>query len=305
MDVSIILTNYRTSALAKDAIESIVEKSSGFSYEIIIVDNTNDTDEFTRLKKLEKLGVKVINANSDLGFGKANNLGVENAIGDYVFLINTDTLLVNNAIFELFDFIRNRSDVGVVGANLYSIDMSPTHSYVKEEKNIKNELKDNSYLAAIKRRISKQRNDFNYSEEPTEVFGYVCGASLMMRRADFALLGGFDKDIYMYAEEALLCYRVIHELNLRIYNVPSAKIIHLEGGSFKTRSVSNAQNYIDGTYIYYTKAFNQDEANEMIKAFANMYKRKMILCKLLDRKKVETYNNLVKACAYKANNKQN
>ncbi len=302
MDVSIILTNYKTSHLAKDAINSIIGLSSGFSYEIIIVDNTNDPDEFSRLKEMESLGVKAISSNGDLGFGKANNLGVENASGDYVFLINTDTLLINNAIFELFCFLKDRKNVGVVGANLYSKDLSPTHSFVKEEKNIDNELKDNSIIAAVRRKLSHKRDDFNYSNDPIEVFGYITGAALMMRRDEFVKLGGFEKEIYMYAEEALLCYRVIHELGLKLYNVPSAKIIHLEGGSFKARSESNARNYIDGTYLYYKKAFGNQVANEMAEKFCRMYRRKLFRSKLLDKTKVETYQNLVKACQTKVGN---
>lgn len=299
MDVSIILTNYKTSHLAKAAIESIIEKSTGFSYEIIIVDNTNDSEEFARLKALENLGVKAINSNGNLGFGKANNLGVQHASGDYVFLINTDTLLINNAIYELFSFIKERKDVGAVGPNLYCKDLTPTHSFIMKEKNIANELKDNSPTAALIRKLQNKRNDFNYTNIPVEVFGYICGASLMMRRSEFLLLGGFEKEIYMYAEEALLCYRIIHELKMKLYNVPSGKIIHLEGASFKERSESNAKCFIDGTYVYYKKAFGEQVANEMIEQFEMMYKRKRNYCKIVYKSKVETYENLLKACTQK------
>lgn len=300
MDVSVIITNYKTSHLAKDAIKTIIEKSVGFSYEIVIVDNSEDEKEFKQLMMLEDDNIHVIKSDKDLGFGKANNLGVEHACGEYVCLLNTDILLINNAIFEMLEFIRSNENVGIVGANLYGQDMQPTHSFMRQEKNLKNELKDNSIFSSFKRKfLTRKRDDFNYSPLPVRIYGYITGAALMMRRDDFLDLNGFDKDIYLYAEEALLCFRLVKEKKKEMFNVPSAKIIHLEGGSFKARSIQNASEYINGTYIYYLKAYDEQEAISMLKSFEKIYRQKAIVMTLLNKQKANTFKNLSIACKKK------
>ena len=296
MDVSIIFTNNKTYDLIVNAIKSIKEKTQGLAYEIIVVDNSNDYREIERLNHLRSYGVSVINPQKDLGFGKGNNLGAEKANGKYVLFLNTDTLLINNAVYEMFTYINNNPEVGIVGANLYNSDLTPGHSFIKDEKNIRNELKYNSIYSSLKRFAKRKRDDFNYLSSPLKINGYVCGAALMMSRSNFLAIGGFDQDIYMYAEESLLCYKMVHDLGLSIYNVPTAKIIHFGGGSFKARSLENASDYIDGTYVYYLKAYGEKTANIMLKAFAKMYMRKSILFCFMDRKKCITYHNLSLAC---------
>ncbi len=254
------MVNYKTSELIKNAIDSIKEKSRGFSYEIIIVDNSQDCEELRRLRTLENSDVHVIDAKENLGFGRANNLGSIIAKGEYLYFLNGDTLLVNNAIYELKTFLDFHREVGVVGSNLYTKNGEPNHSFCPFEKNLKGEKKMDSILVAVKKKLTGKRIDFNYSNHPIETSGYVCGASLMIRKDVFDTLGGFDKDIFMYAEETLLCYRVIHECNLKIYNIPSSKIIHFEGGSFKGITYKHAQVFAEGNYHYFSKVYGKEKA---------------------------------------------
>lgn len=259
VDVSIIYVNYFTFDLLRDSIVSVKEKSDGFTYEIIIVDNSVNDEEFAKLKEFEKEGAIVIQAPENLGFGKANNLGASKASGRYLYFLNGDTLLMNNAIFEMSRYLDEHPECGIVGSNLYSKEGSPNHSFYANEKSIRSEKNQDSALATAKKVLLKKRKDFNYGNEPRQINGYVCGASLMMRRDLFNRLGGFDKDIFMYAEEALLCYRAIHECGIKIYNIPSAQIIHLEGASFKSITWQKAKTMLDGSCIYYLKAFGKEE----------------------------------------------
>ena len=102
MDVSIILVSYNTILLTASAIDSIIEKTQGITYEIILVDNNSvdGTVEYLDGKFNENL--IIVKSTKNLGFGKANNLGIEIANGKYVFLLNTDTILINNAIKVLW-----------------------------------------------------------------------------------------------------------------------------------------------------------------------------------------------------------
>ena len=301
IDVSIIFVNYKTAYLVKDVIASIKEKSQGFSYELIVVDNSQDETEYQKL--LENKEATIIDAKGNLGFGKANNLGAKAAKGKYLYFLNTDTLLMNNAIYELKKFLDEHNDVSIVGSNLYSKEGKPNHSFVPFEKNIRNEKKLNSIRVMLKKRVLHRRIDFNFISSPLEIKGYVCGASLMMRKEDFDKLGGFDKDIFMYAEESLLCYRTINELNKKIYNVPSSQIIHFEGGSFKKKvSYNHVKTMMDGNVIYYQKAFGNNAAIQYLKDMVKSSNRKKRLATILrNKEKKESFSFYIKVCNEKLN----
>lgn len=294
IDVSIIFVNYKTAKLVEDVIESIALKSSGFSYEIIIVDNSNDEEEWEKISKLENSYIKIIDAKSNLGFGKANNLGSTIAKGKYLFFLNTDTLLLNNAIYELKIFLDVHSDVGIVGSNLFTADNKPNHSYILKVKDLKNEHMNLSFFQGVISKLKRKRDDFNYTDKPLEIYGYVCGAALMIRKDAFEYLNGFDKDIFMYAEEALLCYQLIQKLNLKIFNIPSSKIIHFEGGSQNDfPSKKKIEMRINGNYIYFLKAFGEKKAMRFLKInYIASSKMKFFYSVFYNKEKKNYYGNL-------------
>lgn len=143
-EVSIIIVNYKTSSLVKKCVKSIIDKSNGFSYEIIIVDNSCDRAETMGLNEIKKMyrdcDISVLNADGNIGFGRANNLGSRYSQTRYLFFLNSDTILVNNAIFESLKYIKKNEKVGIVGSNLYKADMSPSHSFAKDARTIKNPI---------------------------------------------------------------------------------------------------------------------------------------------------------------------
>lgn len=274
VDVSVVFVNYFTCDLTCQAIASVRERSRGFTYEIIVVDNSCDGAEFARLtERLQGLAT-VIDAKGNLGFGRANNLAATKAKGKYLFFLNTDTLLLNNAIFELYAFLEQNPRAGVAGGNLYNAEAVPNHSFEKDEKNLANERKQGSLLTAFSHHFIRRR-DFNYSDRPMKIDGYVCGADLLIRSDVFRTLHGFDDDIFMYAEEALLCRRVIFEAGYEIYSVPSAGIIHLEGKSFKGVSERKIRAKADGNFIYYEKSFGHDAAMEYLDIHVDVFQKKM------------------------------
>lgn len=300
--VSIIFVNYKTPKMTSDAINSVKEKTKNTTYEIIVVDNSCDKDEFNQLVcTINDNNIKIIDANNNLGFGKANNLGSQHALGEYLFFLNTDTLLINDAISILSKYLDEHTNVGVVGPNLYTKDLKPNHSFLSKEKNISNDSKNEKLLTYLFRVLFKNKKDFNYSLKAKIVFD-VCGAALMIRKDVFSKLNGFDKDIFMYAEETLLNYRVKNELNYDIVNVPTAKIIHFDGGSFNKLSNQRARFIVDGNFIYYTKAFGLNTAIKYLNVLKRLYKRKIILFKIIDKKeKIKQYTILLDEIVNKLN----
>ena len=191
-------------------------------------------------------------------------------------------MLINNAIFELKNYLDNNPNTAVVGSNLFSRNNKHISSYRYLEKNLKNEIKNNSLFNRIKVKIFKRRIDFNYSNKPLKIYGYVSGASFMIRKNIFDLIGGFDKDIFMYVEESLLCYKVINDLKYNIYNIPSSKIIHFEGKSMKNSFIYYNM-FLDGNYIYYKKLFGEKVTFKFIKREYKIANKKSKLYKLINK----------------------
>ena len=149
MDVSVIIVNYHSAQMVIDCIRSIFEKNVKASYEIIVVDNASGDGSVELLREAFGSRIKVIASDVNLGFGKANNLGAQHAEGDYLFLLNPDTLLVNDAISVLVDYLKENPDVGVAGGNLYAPDMTPTPSLCRRFDDLGSERRNASWLRLI------------------------------------------------------------------------------------------------------------------------------------------------------------
>ena len=255
MDVSIIIINYKTLNLIIDCIQSIIKCVENISYEIIVVDNASN-DNFESVLK-EKFGNKIIclPLSSNLGFGLANNEGFKIAKGRNIFCLNPDTILLNNAVKILSDYLDQNPDVAICGGNLYDENLKPSHSFRRILPSIFWEL--NSLFSASLEKIKFSKNIFfNYENIPIPV-GYITGADLMIKKNVFKDIKGFSSDFFMFYEETDLCYRV-KKNNFKIMSVPDSKIQHLEGKSFGDNGISeNRISFMEkGRLTYYRKNFS-------------------------------------------------
>lgn len=234
MDVSVVIVNYNTCNLTLQCIESIYEKTHDIDFEIIVVDNASADNTVSSIKE-KYPQVILVESETNLGFGRANNLGVKSAIGEYIFFLNSDTLLLNNAIKILFDFILADSTIGICGGNLYNAEMKPVQSYMRYFPSLFSELNE---LASgfLSKMIYGKQETFNTLSKPISV-AYITGADLMISQRLFKDFGGFSSDFFMYYEETELSYR-IKKAGYLIKCTSDAKIIHLVG-----KSTSVKENY--------------------------------------------------------------
>jgi GT2 family glycosyltransferase len=231
MDVSIIIVSYNVRALLKQCLESVFEKTRDVDFEVIVVDNMSH-DGSQQMMREAFPDVTLIESENK-GFGYANNAGAQHAKGKYLFLLNPDTILQNNAVKILFDFIDSHPKVGICGGNLWDENKKPARSYDVFLPSVAWELNLFSAMRIGKLRYGKN-TQFNHTAIPRKV-AYITGADLMIRADVFRHLKGFDTDFFLYFEETELSFRV-KKAGYEIYNVPQAEIIHLEG-----KSLSNTQ----------------------------------------------------------------
>jgi GT2 family glycosyltransferase len=226
MDVSIIIVNYNTHALLQQCLTSVFDETNGVDFEVIVVDNASD-DGLPPVPKEAFPRVRFIESKENIGFGRANNLGAQQATGRYLFLLNPDTILLNNAVKILADFMDAHPDAGICGGNLYDANRQPAASYKMWLPSLRGEL---CVALKMEDRIYGKSAEFNHTCHPKKV-GYITGADLMISADLFRRLNGFDPDFFMYYEETELTFRV-KKRGYAVYSVPQAGLIHLEGQSF-------------------------------------------------------------------------
>ena len=236
MEVSIIIVNYNTQKLTCACIDSVIAKITGIDYEIILVDNASTDGSQEHFCRDER--IKFIEAGMKLGFGKAKNLGVNQAKGDYVFFLNSDTLLLNNAIYEMWHYCEEHKEdnIGGLGCILCDGNNQRCHSYAKL--NTWKDIVKSYFLAPYNKTKAKEIMAMDAEDESKDAFevGYVTGADLFVPRRVLEECGCFDPDFFMYSEEAEMQWR-FQKHGYRNMIIKSPKIMHLEGMS-QTKSKS-------------------------------------------------------------------
>lgn len=238
LDVSIILVSYNTKDLTRACIKSVIEKTEGLSYDIWVVDN-NSSDNSCEMIKQEFPHVHLIENKENKGFGAANNQAIKQAESKYVFLLNTDTLLLNNSIKILFDYMEENPNLGACGGNLYDAEGNHVHAYGHYKTFMSKMVKTFKlgYFFPKEKAINEDKGQ-NEQDEFKEV-DIIVGANLFMRKSVLDEIGIFDEDFFLYDEETELQFR-IKKAGYNISLNPNSKIAHLEGKSTKNRAISRA-----------------------------------------------------------------
>ena len=205
--------------MTSECIDSVIEHTSGVTYEIILVDNASTDGSKEFFEKDNR--VKYIYSEKNGGFGYGNNLGMKVAKGKYFFLLNSDTLLVNNAVKEFYDYAESKDKKAVYGCYLQHIDGSYCNSFFFFPAFT---IKD-----FIKRKIHGQNFTPDYSEKQVEA---ISGADMFFHREIYERTKGFDENIFLYGEEGEWQYRMLKK-GYSCFLIPQPKIIHLEGKSMK------------------------------------------------------------------------
>lgn len=262
IQVSIIIVNYNTKILLLNCLHSILEQTKSIDYEIIVSDN-GSTDGSIEMLRSNFPNVILIENNENIGFGCANNRGLAIARGEYIFYLNSDTILLNNAVKIFYDFfeLHKNENIGALGANLLDENQNIIHSFGKfpSFKGLTGiVLRDILSQSAkfILHILNKDREHFRISKKNDTYYvgevGYITGADLFVKNDDFAK---FDEKFILYYEETDLQKKLEKNLLKRIL-IEGPQIIHLEGGSNsscgkKFISFGNLTAYI--SMVYYCK----------------------------------------------------
>lgn len=237
LDVSIIIVNYNTKDLTRNCLKSVFEQTKNISFEVIVSDNGSNDGSIEMIKS-EFPQVVLIENNANLGFGAANNRGLNMAKGKYIFYLNSDTVLLNNAAKIFFDYWENspeKEKIGALGCVLQDENGNLIHSggeFPKCKSICKERFSELVHSCAkyllLKLHLEKlyqfSRKEIKSERVIPGEVDYVTGADLFMLNDRFA---EFDERFVLYYEETDLQRNLRNQTGKKSFLIDEPKIIHL------------------------------------------------------------------------------
>lgn len=255
LELSIIIVSFNTAGLLRKCLNKAykslsfgkIEKES----EVIVVDNASTDGSIGMIEKNFPKVVLIKNS-QNLGFAKANNLGIKKSSGKYILLLNSDTEVKTDALLQLLDAIKADDNIGVVGGKL----LNPDGSIQPSAGFFPNLIKvfywmffidDIPLLTKVLKPFHTEDKSFY---EKTQQVDWVTGAFFVVSRKATQSAGLLDENIFMYGEEMEWCY-CIKKAGYKVIYTPEAKIVHLKGASTKDKEGGILEEF--GGVIYFYK----------------------------------------------------
>ena len=254
MKLSVIIVNYNVKFYLEQCLLSVFKATKNIATEVFVVDNHSRdgsvdylTDRFP--------SVNIISSNHNLGFARANNIAIRQCSGDYVLLLNPDTIVGENALDEVVAFMDAHPKAGGVGVCMLKVDGTPA---MESRRGFPTPLTAFYKMSGLCARFPKSRRFGHYymgylpwsSAERIEV---ISGAFCMVRHEALDKIGLLDEDFFMYGEDIDLSYRLLKG-GYENWYVP-ARILHYKGESTHKSSFAYVHVFYDAMFIFFRKHY--------------------------------------------------
>lgn len=256
VDLSVIIVNYNVKAFLKNSIISIKKATQNLNCEIIVVDNASEDDSVEFLQK-NFSDVILIASDKNLGFSKANNIGLRIAKGKYICLMNPDAIAQEDTFYVMIDFFEKHPEAGLAACKVLNSDGSfqlacrrsfptPWVAFTK--------------IFGLSQLFPKSKLFAKYNltyldENQTYEVDAITGAFMFMPRTTYEKIGELDERFFMYGEDLDYCYRVKLS-GLKVYYVHSTQIIHFKGESTKRSSIDEIKVFYNAMHLFVEKHFS-------------------------------------------------
>ena len=268
--LSIIIVNYNVQYFLEQCLLSVIEASKNIQTEIIVVDN-NSTDGSCSMI-LEKFPqVTLIRNSENLGFSKSNNQGVERANGEYILILNPDTVLGENIFEKILIYSESKEDFGALGVRF----IDGTGNFLPEcKRNFPSVRIAFRKLLGFANRYYANHID-EYENKEVDI---LSGAFMLLKRDVYLKNGGFDEDYFMYGEDVDLSY-TLSSRGYSNYYFGEATIIHYKGES-TIKDKPYLKNFYGAMQIFYKKHF---KINNLVHFSLNVLFKLVMIYKLLKK----------------------
>ncbi|WP_225035496.1 glycosyltransferase family 2 protein [Winogradskyella sp. SM1960] len=248
MKLSVIILNYNVRYFLELCLKSVEAAIANIDAEIIVIDNNSPDDSCDMVKQLFP-AVKLIENKENLGFSKGNNIGVAKAKGDYLCILNPDTVVAEDTFTKLIKFTDSKDNLGIVGCQL----IDGKGKFLPESKrNIP------TPKVSLKK-VLGSTNDYyanHLSSEDTGKVDVLVGAFMWLKKEVYEAVGGFDEDYFMYGEDIDLSYKIVKAGYDNFY-FGNTTVIHYKGES-TLKDSKYAKRFYGAMQIFYKKHFKQN-----------------------------------------------
>ena len=248
MKLSVIILNYNVRYFLELCLKSVQDATKNLDAEIIVVDNQSEDESCEMVKDLFP-DVILIENDNNYGFSKGNNIGVKKAKGEYVCILNPDTVVPEDIFENLLAFSEDKKDLGIVGCKL----VNGRGKFLPESK------RNIPYVnVALKKFLGNTEQYYvvNPDENGVGKVDVLVGAFMFLKRETYWAIGGFDEDYFMYGEDIDLSYKAVTS-GYQNYYVGTSSIIHFKGES-TLRDKLYAKRFYGAMQIFYKKHFKKN-----------------------------------------------
>lgn len=270
MVISIVIVNYNSAGLLHQCLRSICDHTDLGAAEIIVVDNAS-YDESREIVRRDFPHVRLVESAKNVGFGCGNNVGAAVAKGEFLLFVNTDTFLIEDSCAPLAEYLTKHPEVGAVGPKLVYSDRGFQLSAGRLP-SIATEAGDKVAYFLVRRLQSLFAPLIERRFTHVRPVGWLTGACLMVRRALFRELRGFDEGMFMYFEDKDLCKR-IWDQGYTVVFFPHTSVVHLLAGSSRSVDAGRVNAiYRRSQTHYYQKHFGTLQ-NVMLRLYLTLAKK--------------------------------
>lgn len=253
-ELSVVIVNWNTRDMMRDCLESLYKTVRNVSFDVYVVDN-GSTDGSVEMIEEKFPQVKLIKNRENLGFTRANNQALGMIRTPYVFLLNTDTILLEGTVNGMVSFLKAHPDVAIVAPQFINRDGSKQNT-IDNFPSLTTELLNKSLLRiCLPGRYPSKRMDY---DGPLEVES-VLFAGVMLRQDAFRQIGFFDEDYFVYLDDSDTCFR-LKQAGWRCFHLPYLKMYHFGGGGTKGKSRTHRANSVIEYYRSLYKFFRKNRS---------------------------------------------
>jgi hypothetical protein len=256
MRLSIIIVNYNVKDLLKKCLQSIEQTVKPIEYEVIVIDNCS-VDGSVALIKADFPQVKIIENHENRGFAAANNQGINCSHGDYILLLNPDTIVLSNSVERMLEFIENHQQAGIVGCKILNPDgslQSSCRNFPSLALIFFESMGLHRFFSLSKYFVKSYLRNWAHNE--IRMVDSVKGACMMVRRTAIEEVGLLDENYFLYDEEVDWCKRM-QEKAWDTFFIPDAQIIHYGEQSTKQEALKNMIQSYRARQQYFQKFYGK------------------------------------------------
>lgn len=248
MKLSVIILNYNVRYFLELCLKSVQEAIKNIDAEIIVVDNNSEDDSCDMVKALFP-EVNLIENKTNFGFSKGNNIGVLQAKGEYLCILNPDTVVAEDVFTKMLNFSETKENLGIIGCKLIN---GAGHFLPESKRNI-------PYVkAAFKKLLGNPAEYYanHLSENDLGEVDVLVGAFMFLKKDVYNEIEGFDEDYFMYGEDIDISYKSLKS-GYRNYYFGETTIVHFKGES-TLKDKFYAQRFYGAMQIFYKKHFKKN-----------------------------------------------